>query len=379
VRRALIVLALLLGAPGTASAATEITFGADPAVPRYGGNVVFTGVVTKDGAPIGGQPVDLIADTGSGWAVLGSTTTQGDGTYAFALRAKTPGSYAARTPGATSAAAALTLRPRLWSRVAGLPYPGSKLVIRGSLRPVRAGVLRLRVGTRARTVNVRAGGRFSARLPTRSLGRSRAVLRLNPNPGFESLERSHRYRVRAPYLSIGSQGRAVLALERRLSGLNYKLRHVNKFFGVDTYESVLAFQKVHWLSRTGRVGRYMWHKLGRARIPRARDRTGDHIEVDKARQVLFEVRKGKVVRVMHVSTGATGNTPLGRWHVYYKSPGLLPSGMYYSLFWLRGFAIHGYPSVPPWPASHGCVRIPMWQAPALFSRWGVGTTVFVYI
>jgi lipoprotein-anchoring transpeptidase ErfK/SrfK len=52
--------------------------------------------------------------------------------------------------------------------------------------------------------------------------------------------------------------------------------------------------------------------------------------------------------------------------------------MYYSLFWLRGFAIHGYPSVPPWPASHGCVRIPMWQAPRLFSRWDVGTTVYVY-
>jgi lipoprotein-anchoring transpeptidase ErfK/SrfK len=53
--------------------------------------------------------------------------------------------------------------------------------------------------------------------------------------------------------------------------------------------------------------------------------------------------------------------------------------MYYSLFWHGAFAIHGYRSVPPWPASHGCVRIPMWQAPRLFYRWPIGTRVYVYI
>ena len=57
---------------------------------------------------------------------------------------------------------------------------------------------------------------------------------------------------------------------------------------------------------------------------------------------------------------------------------VLPSGMYYSLFWHGAFAIHGYHSVPPWPASHGCVRIPMWLAPGLYSRWGLRTRVYVY-
>ena len=52
-------------------------------------------------------------------------------------------------------------------------------------------------------------------------------------------------------------------------------------------------------------------------MPKARY-GGDHVEVDKARQVLFLVRGGKVALVTHVSTGATGNTPLGLWHVYAK-------------------------------------------------------------
>jgi hypothetical protein len=378
VRRALIVLALLLGGPGTASAATEITFGARPATPRYDTEVVFSGLVTADGIPVGGRAVDLIADTGSGWTILDTTTTEADGTYAFALTALTPGAYAAQTPHATSPAHVLTLRPRLSAWITGPRYPGSRVVIRGRLRPARAGTLRLRAGGSASAVRVRAGGSFRARLPTHRPGRFTARLRLRAAEGFRDALRERHYRLRAPYLTIGSRGKAVRALKKRLTQLRYRVRHRNSYYSMDTYEAVLAFQKVHWMSRTGRVNRAVWSKLGRARVPRARHASGNHIEVDKARQVLFEVRDGKVVRVIHVSTGATGNTPLGRWRVYYKVPGTLPSGMYYSLFWFRAFAIHGYPSVPPWPASHGCVRIPMWQAPGLFWRWGLGTTVYVY-
>ena len=93
-----------------------------------------------------------------------------------------------------------------------------------------------------------------------------------------------------------------------------------------------------------------WHRLQTARVPFARYRgPGRHVEVDKTRQVLFEVASGRVVRAVHVSTGATGNTPVGRWHVYSKVPGFLPSGMFYSSFFVGAFAIHGYPSVPALP------------------------------
>jgi len=84
------------------------------------------------------------------------------------------------------------------------------------------------------------------------------------------------------------------------------------------------------------------------------------------------------VRVVHVSTGATGNTPIGLWHIYSKVPGTLPTGMFDSNFFLRGFAIHGYPSVPSYPASHGCVRVPNWVAPILFSSSYYGEAVYIY-
>jgi hypothetical protein len=355
VRRGFVVLAFLLAGPGTASAATSVTFGITPATPVYGSAATFSGAVTP---AVAGEPVDLIANTGSGWGVLGSTTTAANGTYAFSMAATASGSYAAQAPGATSPARVLALRPRLTARIAGLPYPGARLLVRA--------------------IPHRPDGTYTARLPTRHGGRYTARVVFAPNPGYTATQASRRYAIRTPYLAIGSYGRAVLALERRLRDLRYSVRHVNKFFGVDSYEAVLAFQKVHWMSRNGRVGSKVWNKLGRSSIPKARHPRGAHIEVDKTRQVLFEVRRGHVVRVIHVSTGATGNTPVGRWHVYWKQAGLNSHGMYYSLYWLRGFAIHGYASVPRWPASHGCVRIPMWQAPGLYSRWSVGTTVYVY-
>ena len=85
-----------------------------------------------------------------------------------------------------------------------------------------------------------------------------------------------------------------------------------------------------------------------------------------------------MVSVTRVSTGATGNTPVGHWHVYATGPGFNEKGMYDSLFFLRGFAIHGYVSVPTYPASHGCVRTPLWFAPGIYSRWGVGASVYVF-
>jgi hypothetical protein len=380
VRRALLVLALLLAGPGTASAGTEISFGINPAVPTYGERATFSGVVTTNGSPAAAQEVFLIVDTGSGsWETLGSVATDAGGHFAFVMQATTPGSYAAATgsPSATSPAVVLKLRPRLTRHVTGLPYPGSRLWLRGHLAPGRAGTLTARVGTHRWRVTVGSRGNFRTRLPTRRPGSFTAVLRLAPANGFKAVKRRKDFRIRAPSLSIGSSGRAVLALERRLRELNYAIRAVNRFYGAPTYEAVLAFQKVHRMSRTGAVGLSFWRAFGRAHVPRARH-SGSHIEVDKTRQVLFEVRRGKVVRVIHVSTGATGNTPVGRFHTYLKTPGLLPSGMYYSMFFTGAFAIHGYHSVPAWPASHGCVRIPMWLAPGLFYRWPLGTRVYVY-
>ena len=114
-------------------------------------------------------------------------------------------------------------------------------------------------------------------------------------------------------------------LEGRLAKLRYAISGVDTYYSYDTADAVLAFQKVNGMSRTGRVTPALWRRLQTAHVPLARYRGPyRHLEVDKTRQVLFQVVGGRVVRIVHVSTGATGNTPVGRWHVYSKIPGFLP-------------------------------------------------------
>jgi hypothetical protein len=372
VRRGLVVLVFALLSPAPAGAAT-LTLDHAPRIPRYGAEVTFSGTGASPG-----ETIRLFID---GSFIAGQrVVADGSGNYTLpALPAVQPGDYEARGSGGETSTSSLKLRPILTRRMAGLRYPGNRLVLKGRLRPANAASLTLKVGTHTRRVRVHGDGHYTAPLPTSRIGRHRARLIVEPKPGYKGYVAVKRFRILAPSLSSGARGTAVLALERRLVALKHVLRDKpNRYYATDTYEAVLAFQKVHRMARTGRASRAVWAALGRARVPRPRVAKGNHVEVSKTLQVMYEVRSGKVVRIVHVSTGATGNTPVGRWHVYSKVPGLLPDGMYYSNFFTGAFAIHGYASVPPWPASHGCVRTPMWFAPGFYARWSVGTTVYIF-
>jgi peptidoglycan hydrolase-like protein with peptidoglycan-binding domain len=170
----------------------------------------------------------------------------------------------------------------------------------------------------------------------------------------------------------------VYELDRRLHELHYALGSVDGYYGQDDLDAVTAFQKLHGLPRTGSVDARFWRELEQAHVPQARYPHGNHVEVSKGRQVLFVVRNGQVVLVVPVSTGATGNTPLGHWRVYSRVPGFNAKAMYYSSFFVGAYAIHGYHSVPPYPASHGCVRIPLWVAYRVYSLIDYGTSVYLY-
>jgi len=368
VRRGLVVFLLALAVPATAGATIPLV--AQPATPRYGAQVTLSGTA----AP--GDSVQLLYEGAPAGAPV---IADGSGNFGFAFPATQPGAYQVQTASDISDPVDLKLRPILTRRLTGLPYPGSRLFLKGRLQPAAAGSLTLKVGTRDWHVRVSPTGRYAAAVPTDRLGRHRARLVVTPHAGYKELTARKRYRILAPHLSTGADGKAVLALERRLVALRHVLKGgANRHFAYDTYQAVLAFQKVHRMARTGRVTRAVWKVLGRARVPKARVATGTHVEVSKTLQVMYEVRQGKVVRIVHVSTGATGNTPVGKWHVYGKVPGLNSHGMYYSLFFTGAFAIHGYASVPPYPASHGCVRTPMWFAPGFYDRWAVGATVYIF-
>ena len=301
-----------------------------------------------------------------------SALVRANGRFRTRILLRSPGPYHARYGATRTAARLVRIRPRIEASLATTIALGSKVALRPRLVPAAAGTISVRVFLRGRLVRARGG---AVRLPTAAAGALRVELAAKARRGYAPARRSLTAQIVLPALAPGARGPSVRTLEQRLADLRYALRGVDELYGQDTVEAVLAFQKVHGLPRTGRVEPWLWRRLRRATVPRAHV-GGDYLEVDKTRQVLFVVRGGKVAKVVHVSTGATGNTPLGSWRVYRKVGGW-DWVLWYPMYFLRGFAIHGYPSVPAYPASHGCVRVPLWIAPSLFATHGYGTTVVV--
>ena len=367
--------------PASALAADTITLRVDHDAVRYGRRFVLRGTVSP---AVAGERVAVYAKTATGWAGIRTVATNALGSFSYAATAKTHRVFVARGTDAVGGAiesrpASLVVRPYLVTTVTGSRTVAGRLVVFGRLLPRTAGTLTLSEGERTSRLRVGAGGRFRAQLTTTRLFRYRATVALRPASGYLARHRTYAVRVTAPPLSVGARGAAVRRLEHALNRVgHYALTAVDGVYDYSTSDAVLAFQTLHGLPRTGAVDVRLWEMLGRARPPLARVRSGTHVEVDKTRQLLFEVRNGEVVSVSRVSTGASGNTPVGHWHVYAKAPGFNAKGMYDSLFFIGEFAIHGYASVPAYPASHGCVRTPLWFASGFYSRWGVGADVYVF-
>ena len=194
-------------------------------------------------------------------------------------------------------------------------------------------------------------------------------------------------------LGVGASGPAVTALQQRLVDLHYDLPEVNGTFGPATQQAVYAFQKVNGMARTGRATDDVIARLATATIPplMVPGASGTHVEIDVARQVLFFVKAGALYRIVPVSTGSgqrfcvdgdcsTAVTPGGAYHVYGKYRGWQTGNLgklYSPSYFNGGIAVHGATSVPPYPASHGCARVPMTSADWLFSSMPVGMAVYV--
>ena len=100
---------------------------------------------------------------------------------------------------------------------------------------------------------------------------------------------------------------------------------------------------------------------------------------DLSLQVLALIDKGKVVETYHTSTGAPATpTIIGSFRVYRQDPGTNSLGMVHSSYFIRGYAIHGYVSVPAFNASHGCLLVPIPDALHIFNWINMGDRVIVY-
>jgi hypothetical protein len=148
-----------------------------------------------------------------------------------------------------------------------------------------------------------------------------------------------------------------------------------------TARAVIAFRKTNRMSRNSSVSAKVFEMLlsghggFRLKYPNA----GKHVEADLSRQVLVLARNGKAERIYHTSTGAPATpTVVGSFRFYRKSPGTNAKGMVHSSYFIRGYAIHGYKSVPTHNASHGCLRVPIPNAMSIFRWVKLGDRIFVY-
>jgi len=174
--------------------------------------------------------------------------------------------------------------------------------------------------------------------------------------------------------------------------MGYWTGAVDGLFDTASRSALIAFQKWQGRPITGQLTLDELEVILTSTSPKAREVGYAHVEVDLDRQVLLMVSDDDEVRVLPVSTG-TGSTfmdegqtsiaytPRGRFLVYYKDAGWQsgPLGStYYANFISGGVAIHGSRSVPNQPASHGCIRIPVFAAREMSKLMPVGTIVLVY-
>jgi N-acetylmuramoyl-L-alanine amidase len=196
-----------------------------------------------------------------------------------------------------------------------------------------------------------------------------------------------------PKLQFGSQGAAVAALQRQLHALGYEAPAADGHLGSETSHAVVAFQKVDRLSRDGVAGPITLGALRHPKLPSPRSHAaGFHVEADLTLQVVYLVQDGRVTRILDASSGSglpysengdsgVAITPLGNFQVQHKINDWHKSKLgllYRPAFFDGGFALHGALSVPPFPASHGCIRITTAAMDQLYDRLPIGTPVLVY-
>ncbi len=363
--------------PTTTPAPPALTL-AGPGTTTYGHEIDFVGRLAP---AAGGVHVRLLRGT----VFVASATTGAGGGFRFKVAIARPGPFQAEAAGVASPPVTVRIVPFLETTLVGPRVAGSPLSLNARLTPSYAGTLRVLVK--------RSGGKSFAqvfgpdaavKLGTTEIESFQVVVEDLPSPGFVAVSRTLPVSLRPPSLTFGVRSPLVAGLLDRLGALGYEVPSSTQEFDYNVLESVYAFEKVENLDRTGIVDATFWAHLDHPLIPKPRYLLpASHIEVDKAHQVIYVVRNGQVKLISPVSTaGLPGRfTPVGRFSIYRKVPGYDPSPLgilYKPMYFTGGYAIHGNPSVPPYPASHGCIRVPNFVIERLYNSEPYGETVYVY-
>ena len=217
-------------------------------------------------------------------------------------------------------------------------------------------------------------------------------------------------------LKSGLQGDDVLRVQQRLAQLRFDPGPQDGVFGQNTMQAVWAFEKlVMGVPRehaTGEVTPSTWLIMQSdiAIVARRKADTKTHVEIYLPEQVLVVFTDQQPVLITHISSGTNkpwcdevtidpgeeGNdgdeqikkgycgqavTPPGIFYFYNRRQGMRESklgSVYNPVYFNYGIAVHGAILVPLYPASHGCVRMPMSVARYFPSLVAYGDRVYVF-
>ena len=286
----------------------------------------------------------------------------------------------------------LSLSGAFWVSSRNVTVPGRRLTVEGVATPYVPGqvvAVKIRIGRRLIESGVyrlkpsrrKTFGRFTMPVWSPSSGNLSINVVHAATPRLARVEaRTQNVDVVVPAAGPGSTGTFVSLIQSRLAALHYAVP-LDGVYDELTQNAILAYRKVRGFARIftldGSVISGLLNGIGtfQVRYPGQ----GRHVEADLTDQTLALINGSQVFRIYPISSGKPSTpTVLGTYHVYSKVPGYLPDGMYYSNFWYRGYAIHGYDPSPTYPASHGCLRLPIDEAIGAYNWIQLGTTVDVY-
>jgi hypothetical protein len=219
------------------------------------------------------------------------------------------------------------------------------------------------------SILVRKGGKYAASAHLRAEGSLR---------GDTTVRKS--WKVSFPALHEGQCGDVVVGFKKAMRKMGY-IANSGSCFGGKTARGVLAYRKVNGMSRSYRAGAGLVKRVfsGHGEYKVLHPGAGEHLEAPLSKQVLVFAKGDKPFAVYPVSSGKSSTpTVTGHFTFIRQEPGYNSHGMYYSFYFYGGYAVHGYESVPDYPASHGCIRTFIADQPEIYDRINFGEDIFVF-
>lgn len=376
-----VVVCIWLSCAPAALAATTIDYQLARGTVVYGKQVVLRGTIEPSAAD---RQIAIVLNG----ADIATVAAAADGTFTYTFVPKTGGVVAARvvSDGSVGPDLPFGVQPRIVTRVAGAKaYFRARIKASVAPKQYRGKIVAVVIHNGKETGKVTRwvrNGKATLSLPAPGVGKFRVKITLLARNGFAERTVYRSFKTTFRTLRVGSRGPDVRLLLKQLRRLRFRIPGITTYYSHNVADAVMAFQKAYGLPRTYVFGADDWRKLDKARVLKPRYSSPRlHIEISKSKQILMVVRNGAPLGILAVSTGATGNTPVGTHRIIWKAYSApTPYGglLYWDMEFYPSFAMHAYSSVPPYPASHGCVRQPNWVAPWTYRMSHVGETVYVY-